>query len=493
MLAGARHYVHPIEISGNTILRAAAVDALTNPAGMAAGTFLFIPDILRQNGAGWPNTWGDSQGKPIPAWYGMTTAREENAESRTAVAAALRDLPTLAIIANPADLFSPDSGLYTHPLERGKAWERPASLEMFNSSGHLAFQVNCGLRIHGGTSRQPEESPKHSFRLDFKPRYGAALLHHPLFGSGGAQSFNTLILRAGNNDSWLSSQGVERHRADYIRDEWMRRSLGDMGHPSARGCFVHLYLNGLYWGVYNLCEQPDAALLTGQPTATGFDVIKAGKLEAGDLLAWEHVLGLANSDVRDERTFQAIGQLVDLPELADYLILNYYAGNTDWDRSANWVAIRPRTSGGRFQFLVWDGEGTLGNSGTDTLEFDDDDSPPHLFHQLAENPAFRKLFATRTRQLLFNDGPLSPEKSAKRFRSLAGSVAIGLVAEAARWGTYRHDVNSYKTGPFENYTVEDDWQLEVNRILSQYFPQRKAVFLKQLVGRGLFPQPPSAP
>ena len=161
-------------------------------------------------------------------------------------------------------------------------------------------------------------------------------------------------------------------------------------------------------------------------------------------------------------------------------------GNSDWDRSANWVAIRPRTPGGRFQFLVWDGECTLGNPAVDTLDFDDDESPTGLFHKLCENAAFRKLFATRVEQLLFKDGPLTPQKSAERYRVLADSVALAMTAEAARWGNYRRDVHPYKTGPYEGYTVEKHWRPEVNRILTRYFPQRRDVLLNQFRERGLF-------
>ena len=486
--ATASLYVRPIEIATTTIVRAAAFDARTNLAGTGTRTFLFVADVLKQTGAQFSKTWGTNQGKPVPAYYAMTTTNEENAAARQTVAAGLQSIAALSIIANPADLFSPETGIYTHPLERGVGWERQVSLEMFDADGRLAFQCGGGLRIHGGTSRQPEESPKHSFRLDFKKRYGPARLQFPVFGAGGAQEFDTLVLRAGNNDSWLASQGKERRQADYLRDEWMRRSMSVMGHPSARGRFVHLYLNGLYWGVYNLCEQPGPDLLVGAPTnaATEFDVRKAAKTEAGDESAWNKMMTLANADVNDDRSYKEIGRYLDLPELADYLILNFYAGNSDWDRSANWYAIRPRTPGGRFQFLVWDGECTLGNLVADTLEFDDDESPPRLFHKLSENAAFRKLFATRARQILFNDGPLAPEKSAERYQALAGSVASALTAEAARWGNYRRDVQPYKTGPYEGYTVAKHWQPEVNRILTQYFPQRRGVLVNQFRERGLF-------
>jgi hypothetical protein len=374
------------------------------------------------------------------------------------------------------------------------------------------FQCGCGLRIHGGTSRQPDVSPKHSFRLAFKQRYGAAPLHFPLFGKDGAVEFDTLVLRAGNNDSWLAEQGEGGRRADYLRDEWMRRSMQDMGHPSARGRFVHLYLNGLYWGVYNLCESPGPGLLAlnrpeqtdisnefrdltphpfegrGRSSASGYDVRKAGNIEAGDAVAWNKMMTLANAGVNDDRRYEDISHYLDLPELADYLILNFYAGNSDWDRSANWVAIRPRAPNGRFQFLVWDGEGTLGNLEADTLDFDDDESPPRLFHKLAENDAFRKLFADRAQKLLFENGPLAPKAAAERYCNLAESVAPALTAEAARWGAFREERYRYRAN-LSAYTAEKDWKPEVERIQTQYFPKRREVLLNQLRRYGLFLQP----
>ena len=481
--------------AANSIIRTAALSR-----DAAAG------NILNQTGAQFPKTWGTNDGKPVPAHYAMTTASETNAVSREAVAAGLKAIPSLSITADPDDLFSSEKGIYSHPQEHGDAWERPVSVEMFDAHGRSTFRCGSGLRIHGGMSRRPEESPKHSFRLVFhdhhqfekvaaevtrrkifhtprNPPPHARLARAPSRRVGG---YDSLILRAGNNDSWLDSDGRFRPRATYIRDEWMRRSMADMGHPSARGVFVHLYLNGLYWGVYNLCEQPGPALLAGEQTAAGFDIRKGDQMESGDEVAWNKMMSLVNSSAGDERSYQEIGRYLDLPELADYLILNFYAGNSDWDRSANWFALRPRTPGGRFQFTVWDAERTLGATDVATLDFDDDDSPPRLFQKLSENPAFRKLFAARAQRLLFDDGPLSPEKSAARFRALADALAPALTAETARWGNYRRDVHRYKTGPFESCTVEHDWQPEVDHILTEYFPRRREVLLNQFRERGLF-------
>ena len=487
--ASALRYTNPIAITTTTVVRAAAFRDGTNLAGTATRTFLFVADVLKQTGGQLPSAWGTHAGRIVPAHYGMATASEEDAASGQAVAQALRSLATLSIVADPGDLFSRETGIYVHPLERGVNWERPVSVEMIDADGRRLFQSRAGLRIHGGTSREPEESPKHSFRLNFGPRYWSARLSFPIFGPAGAQEFDSLILRAGNNNSWLDSSGEGRGRADYLRDEWMRRSMLAMGYPSARGIFVHVYLNGLYWGLYNLCEQPGSSLFRGDDAepAIGFDVRKGAKTESGDQVAWARMMALANSGLSDERSYLAISRQLDLVELADYLILNLYAGNSDWDRSANWYAARPRTGAGRFRFFVWDAERTLEDIEANTLEFDDDESPPRLFHRLSENAAFRKLFAARAQRLLFGDGPLAPAISAGRYQTLANSIAKPLAAEAARWGTYRRDVHQYKSGPYERYTVEGHWRLEVERILTRYFPERRGILLTQFREQGLFP------
>ena len=245
----------------------------------------------------------------------------KNVSARQTVAAGLHSLPTLSIIAVPADLFSPETGIYSHPQERGGAWERPSSLELFDADGRLAFQCAAGLRIHGGTSRQPEDSPEHSSVWISSTLRSGATSFSGVWRQRRAGSFDRLVLRAGNNDSWLTSRGKDRQQADYLRDEWMRQTMSDMGHPSARGRFVHLYLNGLYWGVYNLCEQPGPALLAADPT-TGFDVRKADKIEAGDDGPWNQMMRLINAGVNDNPRYTEISRYLDLPELADYLILN---------------------------------------------------------------------------------------------------------------------------------------------------------------------------
>jgi hypothetical protein len=437
-----------------------------------------------------PDSWGASDGKPLPAYYGMSAGIDGAPDCREAIIQGLRSIPSLSIVTDPENLFSAETGIYTHPTERGAAWERPVSVELLCPDGTVGFRAGCGLRIHGGSSRSPEESPKHSFRLVFKARYGASKLRFPLFGPDGPGEFKSLVLRAGNNDSWLHSDGQARGRASYLRDEWMRASFRAMGHPCARGCFAQLYLNGLYWGLYNVCEEPGTAFAPAlqKGRAPEFDARKAAKIEAGDSVVWDRMMDLANGGLGERARYEALGQCLDLPEFTDYLILNFYAGNLDWDRWANWYAARPRTPGGKFRFSVWDAECALGQLECRTLDQDDDQSPLRLFQKLSENAQFRALFADRARRLLLNDGPLAAGPASTRLGLLAKGVEKAMAAEAARWGAYRQTAHRYKTGPFETYTVKGNWQPEIQRLLTEYFPRRPGIVLDQFRERGLFPQ-----
>jgi hypothetical protein len=77
--------------------------------------------------------------------------------------------------------------------------------------------------------------------------------------------------------------------------------------------------------------------------------------------------------------------------------------------------------------------------------------------------------------------PAHPEKNlpAARYAALAEQVELALIAESARWGDqHRTELP---------YTLHE-WRAERDYLLTQYFPQRSAVVLQQLVDAGLYPQ-----
>ena len=486
--AGGLVYRHPLRIATTSVLRAAAFQPGFAPTEILTRTFIFPEQVAHQTGAGFPKFWGFTNGRPVAAFYEMDRRITGSADYQKDLLNGLRALPGISIVTELDNLFDPTRGIYAHPLETGRGWERAASAEMIFPDGRPGFQINCGLRIQGGWNRRPEECPKHSLRLLFKKQYGTAHLDYPLFGDQGVRKFETVILRGGNNNSWLHWNSEERRRGDYIRDQWMRETAAAMGQPAARGQFVHLYLNGLYWGLYNLTERPSAPFLAGIQggKSSDYDSRNSDKSLSGDTNTWDRLFTIVNAGVTKTAAWNQVTNLLDVTNFADYMLLNYYGANADWDRASNWYAGRRRDPPGRYQFFVWDGERTLEQVNDDRMDFDDDQSPPRLFQKLKENEEFRALFAGRVRMHCLGDGALTPQRAADRFRKLANTLDLAIVAESARWGSYRNDFHRYKEGPYEHYTRNEHWRPEIQRLLNDYFPQRTGAFLKILERRGLW-------
>ena len=481
----------PLKIQTTTVLRAVTVQG--NQLSPVATRSVLLPDsVLNQRGESLPESWARYEGKPLPASYALAAHPGIPGADPKSIETALRSLPSISLVVPPEDLWSPNHGIYLHPQETGEGWERTASFEWFSKSGPdcTPIPLVCGLRIQGGWSRRPEESPKHSFRLLFRKRYGTPHLRIPLFGPE-PEEFSTLILRGGNNNSWLHPATEERRRADYLRDPWMHATYGALGHPAARGRFVHLYLNGLYWGIYQATERPDASfsarVFGGSPL--DYDSRNSDKVIAGDDVVWKQLFALVNPGVHSDADYERVSRLLDLPSFIDFILLNLYGANGDWDRGSNWYATRRRTPPGGYRFLEWDGERTLESVSDNRISTDDDESPMRLFQRLRQWPPFVKAFSDRARAVMAAGGPLSPEAAADRYRRLAQGLEPAIAAEAARWGTYRRDLAPFRTGPYDVYTRDTHWKPEVNRLLNEYFPARTEALRRQLTEAG-FPVAP---
>jgi spore coat protein CotH len=505
-----------IPVTRTSTIRAAAfkVDHLTSPVG--THSYLFADDVARQSfestvAAGFPERWTNQL-----ADYGMDlsaieldnqpddaeTPEEIAARRRDVLGESLKSIAAVSLVMDIDDLFG-THGIHTHPDEKGSDWERPVSVEIIDSDSTV--QLDTGIRIHGGASRR--FSAKKSFRLAFRSTYGTGALTYPLFGSGAVERFDSLVLRAGYDDSWLHEDTHER--AQYIRDEWSRRTQLAMGQPSPHGKFVHLCLNGVYWGLYNLVERPDASFAAAYfgGDDDDWDVIHSGDLINGTTSAWEQLLIAARQvNVSDPAASNAayrrlLGKnpdgsrnpqlevLLDVENYIDYMILNFYAAKYDWP-CGNWIAARRRTPDSTgFKFFSWDAEYSLGlGSDIGTNRTGVDRCVAEILNHLRANREFRQLFATRVRAHFSPGGALhvrskldsitrEPENiPAARYRELAERVADALYSEAARWGNRHQEDGAARLS---------QWRRIRDYLIREYFHRRASVVLEQLSIGGL--------
>ncbi len=435
-----RLYTGPIEVSHTTLLRAIALKPELLPSYVDTYTYLFLDDILTQSNTPPP-------GFP-PFDYEMDPEIVHHPLYQDRIKDGLRAIPTLSIV-TAAENYD----IYANPRERGVAWERPVSLELIypDESVQENLQINAGLRIQGGWGRW-ETMPKHSFRLFFKGIYGPTKLEHPLFPDSPVEQFDTLILRGGVNRSYAGKTAgltVDHRLTTYTRDEWVRASQIALSGTGSHGMFVHLYLNGMYWGLYNLVERPDASFMSaylGGEKEEWYAMNHGGQISGPDNKIDTLLRQFARlADIEPSERYAAASAYVDIPQFIDYVILNFYAGNIDWS-DTNWYAGLHGSSA-KMQFFSWDNELTwLDGAELYFVEEEEEEVRPErlnvitpAFKALMENDDFKMAFADRLYRHLFNDGALTDANSQARWQEVNQNIDRAIIAESARWGDTRQE------------------------------------------------------
>ena len=497
-------YTAPFTISHTAIVRAAAVADTGIVSPIVTATYLFVNDILSQpdKPSGYPTTWGryTEISGTAPADYGMDGDMTSDSKLRSKIAEGLQSLPVLSIVTDKDNLFSHENdsvkgGIYifTGPPvgdTTGHGWTRPASIELFGGPQQHDLSTNCGLRLHGGHGRLAEKNPKHSFRLVFKPKYGGPkTLKYPLFGEDEPKKFDQLVVRCHFGNTWQHWGEGNRQKAQYTRDVWARRMQRKIGHTSVNALYVNLFLNGMYWGLYNIAERVDDQF--GKDHIGGsksdIDVIKieedgGNHIEAseGTLDAWNEMVNMA-AQAYDNSCYERLDTLLDIDAFIDYMLINHYAGNGDWDHH-NWYALRRRGADSEgFRFLCWDSEIIFEETNKNVLGINNGKSyPTGIFQNLLQNPKFARRYVRRAKELLADDGLLGQQSVVEVWDSLYENISKALYAEAARWGDYRRDVHPYMSKG-ELYTVDGHYMNERNRLLTQYFPYRTNTVLNQII------------
>jgi hypothetical protein len=496
----------PVSVTRTTVLRAIAFKAGSRSSNVDTHTYIFVDDVVTQTAATTQSIWG------LPATWGTQTPdygmdpNVVNPHGAT-IRNDLKTVPTLSVVLDPQAMFGP-SGIYANPNSSGAAWERATSLELIDPAhpnGSGDFQLNCGIRIQGGAFRGFNLTPKKSFRVLFKGAYGPTKLRFPLFGPDAADEFDTLILRMESNDGY---QWDNRTDVQYARDEFGRRTALDLGIPSAHGRFLHLYINGVYWGIYNVVERPDSSFGEQYFGAKKeeWDGINFGTAtNEGSTVPWNTMVSLVspittapNEPARTAAFMKVQGRNPDgsrnaawanylnVDNYIDYLLVNWFMGNNDWPHR-NYYTGRERdlldppplkgsrTSEG-MHFFMWDAETSMGiNSSNDKTGDISGVAVP--YGHLRNSLEFRVRVGDRAYRALFNGGALTAQPCLDRYAAVTRDHRSILIPELARWGD-QHGV--LRTLP--------QWEAEYNDVRNNWLAVRAPAFVSVLKGANLYPQ-----
>lgn len=487
-----------VSIATTTQLRAVTVKTDFAPSNVDTQTYIFLTDVLGQSTPGEPFIQWGSQG---PDWEMDPDVVGHGDPASKCVPDDLLEIPTISISLPFADMWG-SNGIYANLDQEN---EKVCSIEYLNPNGdpdapnlEKGFHAGGTIQIVGGSSAIDWKSNKLSMRVKFKPDLnGERPFDKPWipFGAEATDRYDTLVLDARLNNTWNHPSFSQRKLGQYVRDQYVRdQYVADLqnalGGTAPHGRHMHVYVSGMYWGMFTVHERPDddfAASYYGGDHSE-YDCIKHDQntVISGDNTAYLHLHSLAAADLSVRANYEAVAAVLDLEDFARYMLVNYFTGNTDWARH-NWYATYNKVQpGAKWHFHSWDAEHVLKGNTNNVTGNNVAGSPTRLQHRLVTSPEYRLLFADLVRKEFFNGGHLTPDNAVTHYWNRIDIIDDAVRAESARWGDNKL---SSSAAP---HTRGGLWVAERNRLTGSWFPQRTGTVLGQLVTRSWYP-PTDAP
>ncbi len=346
------------------------------------------------------------------------------------------DIKVVSLVTDPDNLFDYETGIYVkgkvyddenkntggwgfpgfgmlntwemaaNYTQHGREWERPASFEFF-VNGESVLSQDVGIRIKGAASRSYAQK---SFNIYSRADYGKTSLDFDFFDGAAVKkkngkvidSFDGITLRNGGNDNGYA----------FFRDSINQSLVRDrnMAVQTTSECVV--FLDGEYWGIYQIIEKVNADYLKSHFGVEKNDaiIVKNGEIEEGtdaDLREWEDLVNFcAGSDLSNSSNYQKVTEKLDIQSYIDYCAAQIYWNNTDWPQNnfAAWRASAPEEGNpytdGKWRMFLFDTELSTGLYGNETAadrnSFDrisrNEDNYCRMFTNLMRNKEFRDQF-----------------------------------------------------------------------------------------------------
>lgn len=345
-----------------------------------------------------------------------------------------KDMMVVSLVTNPDSLFNPETGIYvagnqyinwknsdtydpdksvwdsslpTNYYSKGREWEREASVSIFKN-GETVVEQDMGIRIKGASTRN---SAQKSFNLYARNDYGASKIKFPLIDDN--YTLDGSLIRKYDSVCLRSVSDEVR-----LRDGFSNKLIAGRENITTQNmqqCAV--FLNGEYWGLYEMTEKFSDYFIESNYGINKNDVamIKNGELEEGKQTECDNFMQFVNTyskkDMTDSINYQAVCNYIDIDSMIEHYAAGLYLGTYDWPNynygvwrnTGKEIAGNPY-SDGKWHFISFDFDYTMGatyeNFGDvegyayDSFHHMNSKSgvPTNLFIQLLKNQDFRTKF-----------------------------------------------------------------------------------------------------
>lgn len=267
--------------------------------------------------------------------------------SRTFVKGRKHDLPYISVSSDYNNLFG-GSGIITNYNSNA---EKKVSFEYYEADGSYGTSFLSDAKLSGMDSRK---EPQKSISIYLRKKYGQSFVNYPFFETNAYHSYSSLLLRNAGEDP----KGVR------IMDAAISRiTEGEMDLDKQAYRPVVVYLNGSYYGIYNLREK-----LNGDYVESKFgidndtiDLIKYRTAVKGSTTEYNKLVNYINShNPANKDVYEYLKTQIDVEELANYWIVESFFGNTDLGNIRYWKA-----KDGKWRWMLYDMDWSLWNMGLD--------------------------------------------------------------------------------------------------------------------------------
>lgn len=384
-------------------------------------------------------------------------------------------LPVFSITTDSLNLWDWNTGIYVlgpnadsiypyHGANYWQHWQKPATIEYFDKNKNLISNFDAEIKIHGNYSR---EKPQKSFEISLKSEFGTSSLNYVLIPDKPfIDKTSDIILRNSGTD-W---------NVVHFRDAFMQRVLKPTHTGYTATEPIVMYLNGSYWGVYTINENPDNHWIENNfhykknNIDFMYELGHAIQVKNGtNNFFWDSYNYATTQNPSSSQYYNDMNNFWDLDNYKDYFIMETYYNNHDWigDWTNNIIIWRSIVPSGKLKYLVCDLDMGCGYTGT----YNDSAlykaiSPvapcysSDIFSAMLNNPRFKREFINRYADLI-NTTFLSSKMLAV-MHQFQDSMSFDMTKHFAKWGS-----------------TMSNWQTNIN-IMTNYINHRPAVERNQI-------------
>lgn len=457
-------FIDPTPGASNTgaVAEYAAKPVLNTPAGVQGGPFSLVINtptpgltVRYTLDGSTPTATSTAYAGPI-AINTTTVVRARSFSANPNVPPSATETNTYFIGTNHTVAILSVAGDEVQTLLDGTQIEPVGSMEYFGENGQLRDEATGDFNEHGNDSWAYDQR---GFDYVARDQFGDNdAIHYPIFRTKNRDEYQRLIIKAAASDNYPFETG-----GAHIRDAFVQAlsQVNDLkvDERSYEPCVV--YVNGAYWGVYEIREKVDDADFTDeyydQPEEDLYFLKTWGGTwqEYGGPPAqadWDALVAyIMANDMSDAAAFAYVDGELNWKSLVDYVVLNSQVVCADWLNwnTAWWRGLNPAGDGRRWRYALWDMDATFGhytnftNIPDQTAAADPCDPEflpdpggqghiPILEKLLAENETFSNYYINRYIDL--NNTTFSCDYMIGFLDSLVAMIEPEMPGHIARWG-----------------------------------------------------------